>query len=676
MERGLYFTCWYRNAWNYHPSLPMRRLGHIEDIEALEGTALVWSCLGSGVIGLPYLYREAFEPIPPRLRLYGFMNDSEFCAECRKRGIKVFGVLWKAQMWEFPAEFSENGELLALNLLRGAGKRDWIGVHELSLNKYPHLFRPMSDFFPDGVCNSQGERVSDFLAECKTRSLEDKDILSKWLMVPGHEHRCYLPCFNNPVTLEYFKKDCELIVDAGASGVFLDEQETQLIAFSLAGGCFCKDCIVAFREYLRDHPDEDTRKLQLESFDYRSFLLKKGVNDQRLLAPKRWEIPLYKQFVRFNQEALEKSVTALSQHIKGYAARTGKDILVAGNFVSCMPHTGANRRYMDFISGEKIGLELRQDWWYRFAHAFCGGRPHAFVYEPGSSPHTREMIDDIDKGIHDKYMLFMLEGFANGVSVSGLYGSWMSPQNTNVKNAVYAHMPVAKQIGQWLKKHESSATGVWETPTAVLYDHVSAREHGMYEQEDLRVFHWTFQPFHEVTKVLCDDHRLFEVIYVTPDEPLSAKRLSKFRQLILPYAAHLSPDDAATVNRWQRKGGRCLVIGSTPHRIDADQIASAASSRLLRWVRATPQLLEAHAPKDVSVQLHRLKRGYALHVLNYRLDSATHRIKKNARMSFTLAWQPSRVETFSFPDEGAEATLEGNTLTLKRASIHTIVKLT
>ncbi len=33
----------------------------------------------------------------PRMRFYGYMNDSEFIAECNKRGIKVFGIVFEVQ---------------------------------------------------------------------------------------------------------------------------------------------------------------------------------------------------------------------------------------------------------------------------------------------------------------------------------------------------------------------------------------------------------------------------------------------------------------------------------------------------------------------------------------------------------------------------------------------------
>jgi len=78
MIRGMHYMCWYRHDWNYHPSMPMRRLQQVQDIVGMHGNTLLWSCLGSGAIGIQYLDAEANEPVPPRLRFYGYLSDREF----------------------------------------------------------------------------------------------------------------------------------------------------------------------------------------------------------------------------------------------------------------------------------------------------------------------------------------------------------------------------------------------------------------------------------------------------------------------------------------------------------------------------------------------------------------------------------------------------------------------
>ena len=103
MERGIYFDAWYKHNHCYHPSLPVRTLQMLEDLELYHGTALVWAGMGGGSISLPYLEQEAFGPLDPRMRFYGGMTDSEFAKECGKQGIKLFGIVFEVQGWEFPA---------------------------------------------------------------------------------------------------------------------------------------------------------------------------------------------------------------------------------------------------------------------------------------------------------------------------------------------------------------------------------------------------------------------------------------------------------------------------------------------------------------------------------------------------------------------------------------------
>src|SRR5258708_39886711 len=108
----------------------------IEDLESYRATALVWSALGGGSISLPYLEQEAFQKIDPRFRMYGFINDAEFIKHCQDRGIKVFGIVFEVQGWEFPAELNEaEDEILALNELRGEGKKAWLGLREFTQNR-------------------------------------------------------------------------------------------------------------------------------------------------------------------------------------------------------------------------------------------------------------------------------------------------------------------------------------------------------------------------------------------------------------------------------------------------------------------------------------------------------------------------------------------------------------
>ena len=114
MHRGVYFDAWFPRQHCYHPSLPPRRLRMVDDLVDYRATVLVWAAMGGGSISLPYLEQEAFGPVDARFRFYGFVNDSEFIAACHEHGIKVFGIVFEAQGWEFPVELNEDEDAGAL----------------------------------------------------------------------------------------------------------------------------------------------------------------------------------------------------------------------------------------------------------------------------------------------------------------------------------------------------------------------------------------------------------------------------------------------------------------------------------------------------------------------------------------------------------------------------------
>jgi hypothetical protein len=217
VERAVYFDAWFPRQHCYHPSLPPRRLRMIEDLEAYRATSLVWSALGGGSISLPYLEQEAWQDIDPRMRLYGFVNDAEFIEHCQERGIKVFGIVFEVQGWEFPAELDDDcARVLALSEPRGVGKQAWFGLREFTQNTHPKVWKPFEHYFPDGLVNSDGEPVADLLEECVSRDIHGNPLHSVWVEAPDREHYAFLMDRNNPVWREYLRAIVRIQIDAGS----------------------------------------------------------------------------------------------------------------------------------------------------------------------------------------------------------------------------------------------------------------------------------------------------------------------------------------------------------------------------------------------------------------------------------------------------------------------------
>jgi hypothetical protein len=671
----MHYMCWHKEDWNYHPSMPMKRLQQVQDIVDMNGNVLLWSCLGSAAIGLQYLDQEANEAIPPRLRFYGQLNDSEFCAECGKRDITAFAVIWKAQLWEFPAEFSEDeSELLALNKLRGAGKPGWVGMSELSTDRYPRIFDPIGKYFPDGLINSDGDVVKDFLEEFRVVTLDGKNVLSTWLMVPGHDHYCYTPCGNNPTFMQYLRKEIEMMVDAGAQGILVDEFDAQLHGLFNAG-CFCKDCMKGFRAYLRENPSDETAGLDLEQFDYREFLKERGYADNDLLGAqgeRRMSIPLFRQFVTFNLRGAEQNVADIGAYAREYSLeKRGEPILVTANLFNCLPHSARIRQYCDLIAGEKSNIKLRQDGFYRFGYAFLQGKDGSFIEDPNQ--HILQIIEDIKSCKNDAYILFMMEPLAHGFNGAIPYGAWLMNLE---KDSFYPDMDVEREMGRWLKRHEHLFTPAPVADVAMIYDLRSALETEMFLGGHLdKEREGGFRTFHDLAQWLCEEHVLYNVIYVSDDQPLTPDRLQGYKKVLIPDAFSLRPDEVGVIRDWAGAGGQAAAVGKVVKELAGFRFTYRKPGELLAWLKNGEQIVEAEGSREIGFGLHKRENGYTLHLVNYKLNSITREIESIPRMSFKLSWAPNEVQVYSFPERGTEAAVEDNVLTISNLSIYTVVDL-
>ena len=698
MLKGLYFMGWYRDMWNYHPSLPQKNMQMVDDISDIGATMLIWSSLGSGAIGLPYMDQEAFGDTSPRMRLYGFMNDQEFCHECAKRGVKVFSVLWKAQLWEFGAEFNEDeSKLLSLNILRGASdNHKYVGMSELSTNQYPKIFDPIEKYFPDGLLDYKGRKVGDFLQEFKAVSLEGRDILSAWLMAPGHDHKCYSPCSNKDSYLRYMKRDVEMMIDAGAGGLHIDEYDTQKHVLQNAG-CFCPECMDKFRDYLvRNEIALPEDAGDIAAFDYRAYLQNRGVRDVDLLAfntNKRWEIPLYRHFLDMQLGSIEWVVGELSAHAKQYAMQVrGEAFPVTANLFQCFPLGWNCKKHLDLLAGEKTDIQLRQDGWYKFAFAWLNGKDCCFVEDPNQ--YVRDMIQDIKNGINDRFILFALEPLAHGFHVAFPYGSWLQNQ---VKDAFWPDLRVLKALGPWLDAHEALFPRNPVAEIAVLYDTPSAYENSISEPGTLNSTYGKTKPvsldgvtelgtqgafsgqgdfnrFFDLVQALSDQNVLYNALYESPDEPLTEERLGVYRVLVVPDAFLMTAETAAVINAFADAGGEVITIG---RRVDAlgkytnyeDQDA------LVTALAARPAAVVAPPNGLYGISLQKTATGHALHVANYQFNETTHRLDTLPPVKVQLNIPAGRVKTHSFPENPQlRAHVTGDVLTIENAGIYTLIE--
>jgi len=645
MERGVYFDGWYKNNHCYHPSLPVRSMQMIEDLERYKADILVWSALGGGSISLPYLEHEAYGQVDPRLRFYGYMNDSEFIAECNKRGIKVFGIVFEVQGWEFPALVSEDGKaFLGLNVLREGGEHDWYGLREFTQDKYYQIFgKKLHDYFPEGLYNSDGCEVTNIWEECCARDYNGVPCHSEWVEVKGHEHIAYQMCRNNPVWRQYLKKIMEIQIDAGVAGIQLDECELPMTSIRY-GGCFCKDCMKQFNEHLKQLeaqgqlPDE-LSGVNLDEFNYGQYLKERNVSYPHDLNG----VPLFKEYWEFQMAAIKKYFHELAEYAKGYGRSKGKEILVSGNFFNIMPQYYPMEPDVDVIITEMKQTLFKQPYWYRYVAGFAGEKPVIVAENPygGIVPELVEMLND-GKG-YDLYRLFLLEAAAYGCNMAVPYGAWMG--NT-IKDAFWPPRSVTEEVQTFLadndhlfSKHSGANVLVlysfpsyyWREAVAGYSDSVLDNKEGIlsYSVADIEDPNGPRLPFWEIIKSLSDHQVQYDVRFIADGklraDDLVLNDISSYDMVILPDCDVLTSNQIDVLKDYAAHKGKLLIFGKSPIKVDeaiycSDDLNKADA--ISNFNKAFESLYEgiwqikADNP-SVGIQMHKINNGMALHILNY-----------------------------------------------------------
>jgi hypothetical protein len=663
VQRGVYFDAWFPRQHCYHPSLPPRRLRMVDDLVDYRATALVWAAMGGGSLSLPYLEQEAFGAVDARARFYGFVNDQEFVTACRERGIKVFGIVFEAQGWEFPVELNEAEDtVLAINELRGVGHRDWMGLREFSSNRYPKLWPPVESYFPNGLVNSDGDAVTDLIEECVVRDIHQQPCHAQWVECPDREHQCFYMDRNNPVWREYLKAVIRIQIDAGVDGIQLDEAELPMGAFQY-GACFCKDCMKGFRRYLGELPPEllgpELAGADLESFHYGDWLLERGFD----FKSDQGSTPLFGLYYAFQCRAIKTYFAELADYAREYAGSVGRDVLVSGNFFNCEPMYLALVDDVDLVITEMRNTTYRQPEWYRYVAAFAGDKDVIVVENPygGVVP---ELIGLLAEGRgHDLFRLSLYEAAAMGVNMSVPYGSWMG---SVIEDSFHPPHHLATEVQTFLADHAELIARESANEVAVVYSVESTREligkadasDNITNARDESVV----VPYRVVTGTLADAAVPFDVVIfpdgVTAPDRVSAAELGRYRTVILPDVYALTEGQAEVLADYLDAGGSLAVVGRFGERLDPavrDRISghdgahTAGMDDLGALLPDGAQLeLGGDRRHACAANVQQLASGaVAVHLVNYDHDDETDRVRTLEDVEISVR----------IPDEKGQATL-------------------
>lgn len=640
VQRGVYAQAWYAGSHCYHPSLPPRRLKMAEHFADFRATMLTWPMLGGGGISLPYLEGEAYGSVPARYRFYGYVSDQDFVAACHERGIAVFSVIFCMQGWEFGAELTDDeDEILALNELRGVGKRTTLGLREFTQDAYPKLWKSFSSYFPEGLRNHRGEPVTDLWEEACSRGIDGRPLHAHWVECADRDQQCHYMDLNNPVWLEYLKAVIRIHVDAGVDGIQFDEPSSPISALQY-GGCFCDVCMTGFARYLQDLPGEgmpdDVRAAVVADgpgFHYGSWLLARG--KQGISADERdYLTDAYAQYTR---RTAAESFAVLTGYAREYAASRGRRLLISANLYDGLPVFDPHVAMVDVPVPEYRTTLYKQPGWLRYLAGFAGDRPLVVNVNPygGVLP---ELAEEIGRGRgHDRLRLMMYEAAAMGVNLSVPYGAWMG---SITEDAFYAPHGLATQVQDFLADNEGQFGGESLSDVGVVYSvdsnflEVSFRDmtvddrdtssHGRASGRQIGFF--------QVCDALAAARVPFDAVVfhdgVLREDDASATSLRRFRTVVLPDCTELTPRQWDAVRDYLATGGRVVVVGAlgcADRGRDASEIlvrpdvAQASPSEVPALVADRRLAIECDG--DLAVNLLRNAGGNAvLHIVNYDYD--------------------------------------------------------
>ncbi len=713
MERGVYFDAWFKHNFCYHPSLPLRSAQMLEDLKKYRASVLVWAGMGGGSISLPWLHHEAFGEVDPRMRFFGFMNDSEFAAECEKLGIKLFGIVFEVQGWEFPAVFDENGRIIRINSEAETEGHAWYGLREFSEDSRPDAFPTrLADYYPDGIRDPEGRPVADIREECCARDMFGNPIHAEWVEVRDHEQNCYQMCRNNPVWRGYLKKIIEIQIDAGVRGIQLDECELPMTSIG-SGGCFCRHCMREFTEYLVERREEGRLSpewdgIDVRTFDYGEYLRETG-------SPYPDGAPFFSDYWAFQVRQVRRYFSELADYAKEYArSRYGKEIPVSGNFYNLQPAYHPIVPKADIIITEMEHTLFRQPYFYRYSAGFAEGKPVIIAENPygGIVP---ELVSLLDRGKgYDLYRLFMLEASVYGCNMSVPYGSWMG--NT-IKDAFWPPRSVTEGIQAFLSEHEDFFPGTRVKGAAVLYSfgsncmrdaHRAGNANGdAMASSGIRLGVTTTDygdtllsmPFWDVIRAMSSVRAVYDV-KMMPDGDLreddfTAEKLTGYPMLVLPDCFLLTGNQADIIRNYAEEGGAVLVYGRL-----AEGTGLAEALRSLPNVRfvgeGEPGASDAPAflkvfeemygevsvvrceSRDLGLMRYDDDAGTYVHLLNYAYDPERDAVEPARGVELVLDDVPGgevRVYRLDGEADDFEAVRDGERLTVKlrEVSVYTAV---
>jgi len=361
-------------------------------------------------------------------------------------------------------------------------------------------------------------------------------------------------------------------------GVQLDECELPMTSMG-AGGCFCKDCMREFTEYLVEQKAKGKLSSEWDDIDVANFNYKEYLLERNSTYPEG--APFYKEYWEFQVREVEKYFSELADFARDYAMETyNRKVLVSGNFYNLQPAYYPIQPKVDVMITEMEHSLFRQPYFYRYSAGFADGKPMIIAENPygGIVP---ELVQLLDKGKgYDLYRIFMLEASVYGCNMSVPYGGWMG--NT-IKDAFWPPRALTCEIQDFLYEHENFYPKTPVKGVAVLYSfgsnywrdaHRAGNANADSERSNMEHLEATTtdwgntnkpMPFWDTIRELSSQNAMYDVRMMADDEfrkdDLGAETLALYPMIVLPDCYVITQNQAQLIEDYAKNGGKVLVYG-------------------------------------------------------------------------------------------------------------------
>lgn len=441
------------------------------------------------------------------------------------------------------------------------------------------------------------KRVIDFdenFLDAACRNFAGEPFIVPWLWDHKYKgHPAYWWCTNSPLYRRYLLHRLEQTMAVEPDGLHIDDYRGTSGCVTWRAGCFCRHCMAAFREYLRAHvPKEKLAKLgieDLETFDYRQFLLDRGVKPGEY-NKRRARLPLAAEFYHFQVMAnnawvaeYRRRAEALRGQAVGLSVNSGLNnphaLVIApelSNFCCEVWHGAAKRRPATHpVTIYKLGDGLD-----RPVCSTASGQDWAFVHE------------------HKVYALvrsWAALSYAFGHTLMAPHRQWCYSKD---KGTHWTDGPTEEYA--WLYRWVRDNAGLFDrreavAPVAVVYSNLANRKgRGKIEALCVALARASI-PF---TVLIAGDEWL-------PDYRLTRRRLDRFQAIVVPKRCELDPEQQKLIDAveadgrlvvWRDQAGLAKLVGQP--------IAIEGAGRVWAVPRAIP------GDRRASVTVHLLNRNY------------------------------------------------------------------